>query len=179
MKNITKRLFKILKRPSETFEEISDEPIGESYKYFLILTIILALLIMILGSIYIVVVMAGFFEKYPLLKWSILPIILFLFPALSFCILFLCSFILHIFVLIFSGKGGINKTIKSVIYSSTPSILSLWFPPLFLISLFWSFSILYIGIKNLHKMNSNKVIICLLLPIVIIFGISLLVAFTR
>lgn len=180
MKKITeclKRIGRLLGKPSKTFEEVYDENIRASILYFLVIILILTIIMLVLGAVFIKMFLSPFFEKVPWLKWISLPILLVFIPIFGFVATAIASFILHIFVLLFRGRGGFKQTFKTVIYASTPSVLSFWFPPLFVAGLVWSIVLTFKGLMKLQKLKTSYAVMAVLLPIIIVLAIGLLLRF--
>jgi len=173
------KIWKILKHPGNTFEEVYRESLGESLLYYLIIVSILTIIMLALGSVFISMFISGFFEEFPMLQWVSLPILFVFIPLFGFLTLLISSLFVHIFVLIFGGRQGLKQTIKALAYSSTPAVLSAWLPPILALSIVWSLILLWIGIRKLQKMNRIMTIFSILLPPIIIFAIGLLLKFLR
>jgi hypothetical protein len=114
---------------------------------------------------------------------SMLPVnmeaqlLVFVYPVLFTLLLFAGSGINHLFLLaVQSGKGGFEGTFRALAYSSAPMVLS--FIPVVgpMIGAFWSFVITFIAFKSVHRTTYVRVFIAFMLPIVILLGMSLLVA---
>lgn len=99
---------------------------------------------------------------------------------------FIGAGIIHLFVLLFNGKGGFLATYKASVYSMTPSMLFSWLAVLLVFVNFWlsyaslAFSIwsLYLNVKGisiLHNLTMKKALLVVLIPVIIILlAISLL-----
>ena len=82
-----------------------------------------------------------------------------------------------VIILLFKGKEGFKQTFKTVIYASALSILSFWFPPLFVVGLIWSIVLTCKGLMKLQKLKTLYAVMAVLLPLIIILAIGLLLRF--
>lgn len=177
LKNYLRRIYQIFKHPTKTFEEISTDKLGRSLLYFLIIEIILSIILIIFGYFFIRIFISGFFENSYSLQWMTLPLLLVMIPLGGFIAILAFSLFIHIFVLVFGGKGRFSQTLKVAIYSSTPAILLFWLPPLFIVAVVYSTVLTCIGICILQKLTKIRAIFASIIPILLLILLSFVLRF--
>jgi hypothetical protein len=90
--------------------------------------------------------------------------------------LFICGFIVHIFVALIIGGNGIGQTINAMIYGATPAMLFSWIPFIGILAALWSLALYVIGIRELHDTTTGKAAIAVLLPVIILVGLVIALA---
>ncbi|MCX6087758.1 MAG: Yip1 family protein [Caldiserica bacterium] len=168
IKKILWRIWAILRQPSKTYQKVYNEGLGESMLYFLTILAILAVVMLALGTVFLSLFISRYFEDFPLIKWVSLPSLAIFIPVSGFVLLAISGLTLHLFVRLLGGKQGLRQTFKACTYASTPFMLSLWFPPLFVVTVVWSLILTWIGIRELQKMTTAKAIMSVLLPNILI-----------
>lgn len=83
---------------------------------------------------------------------------------------------LHLWAIIFGAKKGVDQTIKTVIYASTPSLLLGWLPFIGVIFSVWTMILEIIGLKELHKIKTSRALAAVILSILVITFIILIFA---
>ena len=170
--------------PIEMFKKVKEEPFGASFRYFIILAVLYALLNAIVGTILWHTwwgFMFSAYEKIPgfgVLFQSEVTTALSLFVLFFLFLLggiFLGGGIIHLGVLMFGGKRGYIETVKAVLYADTPSLLLGWIPIVGIFIGLWSFILEFFGIKELQDMSIGRAIAAVLIPMIIIGVIASIV----
>lgn len=166
------RIWNMLIHPRKTCEAVRKERFEETLKYFLILLLIPALILLVGGAAVYSWLLASFAREYQFLGWTGVVLVLPFFLATAFFALLLSGLILHLFVLLLGGKQGLSQTYKALAYGSTPLILSIWFVPLVAITAIWSLVLIGMGIRDLQKMSNFRATICTLLPLALVLALA-------
>lgn len=157
-----------LLEPSKTFDALKEEPFKEALKYYAVIAAIysalLALSLAFTGNL---VLMVGAGNGIGAAK-----IFLVEFMIIAIVGTFIGGAILHIFVYIVGGRGGIAQTIKAGMYGSTPSLLFGWLPVINFIAMIWSLVAQIIGKRQLHELTTRKAIFVVILPIIIAIALA-------
>ncbi len=169
-----KRVAGVFGKPSSVFEEVAGEALYVSVVYLLITTMMLSIILVAVGVVFVKMFLSPFFENKPFLQWVTLPVLAVMVPIFGLAVIFILGLVLHVFAFAFGGRSGLGATLKAVIYASTPSILSFWFPPLFAAGVLWSVLILFKGLRKLQKISNARVIASLAVPL-LVFGAFFLI----
>ena len=188
-----------LSSPSATFQKVKNEDFGESFKYYLILVIVLYGILSVVFSIILQYLIYSFFTSNPYYAYSnilgpgtlsysstfnIVPslIILAILLGYLFTIVgailsyFIGGLWVHLWVYIFGGRKGISQTLKAYGYGSTPTLVLGWIPIISIIFSIWTLILFTLGIRELHEISTGKavaaVLIAILIPIAIIVAIA-------
>ena len=170
--------------PSEMFKKTSGNSLSAAYQYYVVLLVIFTVLF---GIVAVSIGLAMFTSTIE--QMAVIPIVgnvigsaasnfsgfvialgvffvylLFLFYLLG---VFVEGLIIHAFVVLMGGEKGVNQTIKTTMYSSTPFLLLGWIPIVSMIAYIWSIVLLIIGIKETQEMELGKAIVVVLIPIVL------------
>jgi hypothetical protein len=150
--------------PVGTFKASRDDPFGQVFIYFLVLLVI--------DSVLSAVVMAAGFNALMLPGMPATPV-----PSPAVVLIagivggiigaFIGSLWLHLWVFVLGGRKGLEKTVKSVFYASTPALLLGWIPFISLIGAIWSIILEIIGIRELHEISTGRAIAALVIAVVI------------
>jgi len=81
--------------------------------------------------------------------------------------IFVLGLVAHVFVLLMGGKKGVEQTIKTTMYASTPALLLGWIPFVSIIGFIWSLVLLVLGIKENQEMTIGNAALVVLIPIVL------------
>jgi len=167
-----------LLNPIETFKKVKEEPLGESFRYFIVLLLIYstlnalvlsATLNTMLGSIYSVYQEIPFFGSMIQSGYMLsIPVFFILFLIFGIIGIFIGGGVIHLGVILFGGKRGYTQTVKALLYSSTPSYLFGWIPTIGLIFGIWAFVLEIFGIKELQDMSTGRAIAAIIIPALII-----------
>ena len=170
------RIARVLKTPKKYFSTVKKEGIKEPLIFYLIFISIVSLL-SAASQIKSFQISAAFY-----------PLIYIIIVHLGIAGTFIGSGIIHLFIMLFNGKGTYMDTFKARVYGSVPSLL--WAIPMAAIILVISSEIMIIlvsilgiipgvyslyleviGLSVLHKISRWKSLWAILLPLVIISGI--------
>ncbi|WP_421909188.1 YIP1 family protein [Methanolacinia petrolearia] len=79
--------------------------------------------------------------------------------------------LLHFWVYILCGKGGVMQTVKAFVYANTPMLLFGWIPVIGFIFTIWSAVLNVLGIRELHKMSTGEAAGAFVAAIIITVGL--------
>jgi len=165
--------------PSNTFNDVKAEALGNALKYFTIWAVIYA----ILRTIVFYTVERRVFQ----ILWDLLevsdaavyrfdPVIFALLAVVgAFASLFISGSLTHLFVWAFGGRKGYGNTIKAFAYGNTPVLLFGWIPFVGMLFPVWALVLNIIGIRQLHEISTGRAIGAVLLGIVAIVIIAVLI----
>lgn len=183
----------VLFHPVDFFNALSEKySIKEALVFYLVLLIIIPLTVGLLLTVF----MAVFLHKVTLLTPLILILPAIIYIAVSIAGIFIVSLVMHIFVLIFRGKGGYAGTFNVIVYSSaatlifqilasilmiTVAILKSFgsFIPLMIVLLIgslWIVAIPIIGYVKIHKMGAVRAVVTFLFPVIIFAIFAILIS---
>ena len=174
-----------LLKPTETFSKVKEETLGEVLKYFVIWIVIYGILLTIvmtvaggtMGSIYGNI--PGFSGVTGASMGLTCTLGLFFVILIGGIIgLFIGAGIVHLGVLLVGGKNGYSQTVKAVGYGYTPQFILGWIPFINIIAGIWALVIEIIGVRELQEVSTGRAIIAVLLPVMIIVGITVAIAAT-
>jgi len=177
MKYVYKAIDFLIK-PSKNFDSIKKYKLGEAFKFMLAISIVFAVLNGIIGTLFSNYIRATFGMTIPY-SYELLPVMI-ISNIVSSYILIVVFFILwslwqHLWAYVFGARKGIEQTIKSVFYGTSPLFLMGWIPVISIIFVIWSLALHVIGIKKLHGMNTARS--ALAVSIAVIISLILLLAF--
>jgi hypothetical protein len=166
----------MVKHPIGTFEAVRKESLGRALRYFLILLLLASFLLVIGGIIIRPIFLAPYLGDYQYMGWlGILLIVPFVLVQ-GFIGLGLTGVVLHPFIRLFGGNGGLAQTFKALVYGSTPLILSLWFPPLIGLTVIWAFILMIIGLRKTQEISTMAAAVSILLPMAVLTALSLIIS---
>lgn len=149
-----------LREPTKSFKKEQKTKLGEALKYYLVLGIFLSVLNAIVAS--------------TVTGTPILFVITLIMTYIGLVIgAFISGIILHVFAYLFGARKGFEQTLKTVLYSSTPSLLLGWIPFVGAIFGIWNLVLQVLGLKTYHNLTTGRAILTVLVPILI--GIALLI----
>jgi len=173
-----------LMAPSEAFVKTREKSLGAAYQYYVALLVIFTVL---LGIVMVTMGMVTFTTM--ISKLAVIPIIggvmagaaanftgfiiaLNVFLAyLVFLVLLIGIFVIglvaHVFVLLMGGEKGVEQTVKTTMYASTPALLLGWIPYIGVLGFIWSLVLLVIGVKENHGMVLGYAALVVLIPIIL------------
>jgi hypothetical protein len=172
-KIILNHIWGILRHPVKTYNIVKKEELELSFWYFFTILIILSVIVFIGSIIFISKFITPLLGDFQWLGWIILPFMVLFTIILGFIILVFEGLIIHFFIWLLGGKQGLGQTYKICVYAITPLVLSLWFPPLIVVTMIWSFILIIIGIHILQKLSIYRAIAATLIPFALIAVISL------
>jgi hypothetical protein len=182
----------VLLKPRETFEQITNSSLTETYQQYVLLLIIYSVLMGLVSAAFVllnfidILVNLGsihllgplFVSKITLVRpilmnWSMIVVYL-LFLFLLFGI-FIKGCFLHVFVILFGGKQGVIKTIQVLMYAATPFFLLGWIPYLSIIGLIWAIVLCMIGLQTVQQVPVWKAVSIIVVPVILLsIGVFLL-----
>ena len=169
----------VLLDPRLFFEKIKSETNFKiTFSYFFILALFGTMMGALLSYS-----MQGVFNDFigQVLRMSIIPFTSFYFLQVGFfffILKILLSFIftatLHGWISSFGGQGNFLQTYQLYVYSRTPSLLLSWIPLIGFFAWVYSFFLLIIGTREVHQLETKKVIMLYFIPLAIILLFVLL-----
>ncbi|MAF99270.1 MAG: hypothetical protein CMH61_01530 [Nanoarchaeota archaeon] len=87
---------------------------------------------------------------------------------------FVFAGLLHLWCLLFGGKGSYTQSYKLLAYSQTPKLLFSWIPGIGVFAGIYSLVLIIIGTQRLHNISRTRAIIMYVLPY--IFALFILIA---
>jgi len=165
--------------PSNTFNDVKAEALGNALKYFAIWVVIYA----ILRTIVFYTVERRVFQ----ILWDLLEVsdaAVYRFDPVTFALLavlgafgnlFISGSWAHLFVRAFGGRKGYGNTMKAFAYGNTPLLLFGWIPFVGMLFPLWALVLNIIGIRQLHEISTGRAIGAVLLGIVALVFIAVLI----
>jgi hypothetical protein len=179
--NIIDKIVNVLTRPYEFFKGLKKEKgIKEAFTYYAILFLFFSVLATVFGL---------FMESFSfnlisrlfsasLLKpeyhigwvifWAVIGY------GLGLGLSFVWAGLLHVWILIFGGKGDYKKTYQLFVYSQTPKLVFGWFPFIGYIVWVYDLILLIIGTERVHKLSKLRSILMYVIPVAVIFILTIL-----
>jgi len=173
-----------LMAPSEAFVKTREKSLGAAYQYYVALLVIFTVL---LGIVMVTMGMVTFTTM--LSKLAVIPIVggvmagaaanfggfiialnVFLAYLVFLALLigiFVIGLVAHIFVLLMGGEKGVEQTVKTTMYASTPALLLGWIPYIGILGFIWSLVLLVLGVKENHGMVLGYAVLVVLIPIIL------------
>ena len=160
------RITEVLLDPVESFQQSKNDKPEEVLTYFVVLFLINSVLSTIVKD------MGLDSETITLIPAFGNIFFIFAFIVVSFLVLaVIFVLLLHFWLYILCGKGGIMQTIKSFVYASTPMLLFGWIPVIGFIFTIWSAVLNVLGIRELHKMSTEGAAGAFVAAIIITVGL--------
>ncbi|MEI7432846.1 MAG: YIP1 family protein [Methanomicrobiales archaeon] len=161
-------------KPVETFQECKEDSLGNALTYYIILVIINAILSTLV--LFAGISTLSMYEKIPGME-GIFPAVLFVGIIVGGIIgVFICGAWLHIFVWLLGGRKGYEKTLKAIMYGSTPGLLISWIPIIGIIGALWTLILEILGIQELQEMSTGRAAAAVILAVVVFVIIIIVVA---
>ncbi len=177
--SLTEKLVGSLVRPVETFRAVRDESLVDAGIYSFVLLVISALLHAIIAYFGISaadVESTGFYLGMPGSTGAFVTALIISFIGGSIGLL-LWSFFLHVGARVAGGRGDFADSFTSAVYSQTPSLLLGWIPVIGFFFGLWSLVLLFLGIRELHEVDTTKAIIAIVVALVLfLIVVAILVA---
>lgn len=156
----------VLMTPSDFFKEVVKETgITEAFKYLLVIGLISLAINFVVSSIIGIALSAlnPIFAMFGVVTYFLLigAFIVIIFAP------FIGAAILHLFIKLFGGTSDYSATYKTVVYSSTPSMLFGWIPFINYVMYIYNFYLLWRGTSIMHKMSMGRAFLALLILIII------------
>jgi len=187
--SIRERITGFLFSPSETFDASKEDSLGDAFKYYVVILLVLAVLVAIIGAVAFQLIW-GMFAAFlppdapslaeigPLL--AVLPVLLFVLVLVGGIIgAFIDGLWIHLWVYIVGGRKGVGQTIKAVLYGATPYCLLGWIPIVNFIAEIWMIIVAILGVRQLHELSTGKAVLAVVIAIAIplIIYIAIIAAF--
>jgi hypothetical protein len=152
--------------PGESFRKVRDEALQDTTIYFIVISIIYTLLSTLITGIAV--------SKHPALVLfglgfgsGNIVLAFFIILALTVVMAVAYAFWLHLWIILICKKRGVGKTIKTVFYYLTPTMLIGWIPVIGAFAAFiWSVVVGIIGIEELHQVSFGRALISILLSLI-------------
>ncbi len=173
--DIINRIKAILFNPEKFFQNLKEKTIQDALLYFIVLsafsTIMGYIITVSFGRAYIGSIMNLLNLNVPLPEFNALSLIpqVILAYILGVLVNFVIAAILYVWLLIFGGNKGYNKSYQLYIYSYTPSTLLNWIPFLSFFTWIYSFVLLVIGTKKIYNFSTARAILIYLIPLILLF----------
>ncbi|MBU5689648.1 MAG: Yip1 family protein [Candidatus Aenigmatarchaeota archaeon] len=159
--NLFDKIIAVFSKPNDFFAYVKNEiGIGSAFVYFAVLS---------LFSTFVDYILNILFGESPIF-------VLVISYGLGLALIFVASFVFHIFLKIFDGKSNYEGTFKAYAYSITPSLLFGWIPYIKMVALLYS---IYLGVKGfsiIHEISMVKSFFAFIMPIILLI-IMLIVAY--
>ena len=172
--NIIKRAVTVLTKPREFFSVMKKETgYRNAWLYFAVLSLVFTALSTAVVLVFGPVLLTGFFSfvgmPTSLPPEASLSIVLttVLGYAFGLAMVFVGAGLLHIWVLIFGGKGGYQKSFQLAVYASTPKYVFGWIPFIGGLSGIYDLILVIIGTQALHGISKKKAILMYVIPAVL------------
>ena len=171
--------------PSETFVKTREKSLGCAYQYYIALLVIFTVLFGIvtvtmglvafnsmIGALAVIPIVGGLIaggaSKF---MWFVIALDFF-FVYLVFVAalvgVFVAGLLNHVFVLMMDGKKGVEQTLKTTMYASTPTLLLGWIPFVGILGYIWTLVLLVLGFKETQDMKIEFAALVVLVPIVLL-----------
>lgn len=169
--NFVDKVKGFLLEPSRTFQYYREDPLANALKYYLILYLVYVFLD-ILVRIFFAEMIVSLMGEYALISanagteeiiMSSIYDVIYVIPGI-----FIGGALLEIGVYIAGGRKGLNQTIMSMLYSSTPSLLFGWVPVLNILAGIWSIVLNIIGIREFHDISSERAVLAMTISIILL-----------
>jgi hypothetical protein len=172
-------------KPSETFVKTREKSLGAAYQYYIALLVIFTVLFGI------VAVSMGFVTFMNMINTlAMIPVVgnviaggaanfsgfiialhvffVYLVFLVALVGIFVAGLLNHVFVLMMDGKKGVEQTLKTTMYASTPTLLLGWIPFVGIIGYIWTLVLLVLGFKETQDLKIEFAALVVLVPIVLL-----------
>jgi len=172
--SIGERIKGFLFSPSETFDASKEDSLGDAFKYYIVILLILAVLVAIVGAVAFQLIWGTFAASLPPDALSLagmgplLAVVIFIAVLVGGIIgAFIDGLWIHLWVYIVGGRKGVGQTIKAVLYGATPYCILGWIPIVNFIAEIWMIIVAIIGVRQLHELSTGKAVLAVILAIII------------
>nr|QNO58309.1 hypothetical protein IGEJHNFM_00025 [Methanosarcinales archaeon ANME-1 ERB7] len=172
--SIGERIKGFLFSPSETFDASKEDSLGDAFKYYIVILLILAVLVAIIGAVAFQLIWGRFAAFLPPDAPSLAGMGPLLAVAIFIAVLvggiigaFIDGLWIHLWVYIVGGRNGVGQTIKAVLYGATPYCLLGWIPIVNFIAEIWMIIVAILGVRQLHEISTGKAVLAVILAIII------------
>jgi hypothetical protein len=90
--------------------------------------------------------------------------------------LLLWAVFLHIGAKVMGGRGDFADSFKSTAYAQTPNLLLGWIPVIGIIFWLWSLVLLFLGVRELHEMDTTHAVIAVVIAVVLFIIVIAIIA---
>lgn len=157
----------ILMDPVPALHHLREEDLADALAYFMAILVIYA----VLSTIVSFLALLGFatVTGAPLHEFgSLLPLLIFGFTIIGGLLgIFVGGAWFHLWVFAFGGKMGYKRTVRSLIYGSTPAMILGWIPIVSLVGAVWAFALQVLGIRELQGLSTAQALLAVLVSIII------------
>jgi hypothetical protein len=145
--------------PTKAFTAEQSTSFGDAFKYVMLLAIVSSVLSGIIAAFVVGIALgvAAIITTYIMLVIGVV----------------IGGLILHIFAYIYGARKGLDQTLKTVAFGSTPTLLFTWIPVIGWIISLYGIVLNVIGLKNLQGMSTGRAALAVLTPIIIVGIIAL------
>ena len=177
--SLTDKLVGFLVRPVETFRAARDESLTDAGIYYFVLLVISAVLhavIAFLGISAADTSSTGFNLGMSGSVGAFVGALIIAFIG-GIIGLLLWSVFLHVGAKVAGGRGDFADSFKSAVYSQTPNLLLGWIPVIGFLFGLWSLVLLFLGVRELHEVDTTKAIIAVVVALVLFLIVVAIFAF--
>ena len=140
--------------PAKAFKKEQKTSLGDAFKYFLTLGVVLA----VLGGIAIGIVTGSALT-------TVVSIVTIYVVTLASAVI--SGIILHIFAYLLGARKGLEQTMKTMLYAHTPFLILGWIPFIGIIFWLWKSVLNILGLIYLQKMRTWRAILAVVIPLII------------
>jgi len=170
----------VLLKPMFFFDKIKEEKgVKKAFIYFAVLAFfstLLAYLISLVMPAYSIGVLEKTFgvtvPEEAIRVSTIFTTIFYYVLSLGFA--FVVAALLHVWILIFGGKEGYEKSYQLYVYSHTPTYLLGWIPFLGFFAGIYSLILLILGTEEMHGIARRRAILMYVIPVAIIMVLAII-----
>jgi hypothetical protein len=146
LNDMFQKALEFLQKPASAYSKEKSTDVIEAFKYLLVLSLVVSVLSAAI---------------------SLSPLAFVAVYLMGIVFTVIGGLWLHLWAYIFGAKGGLNQTLKTVLYGGTPSYLLGWIPYISIIFGLWSLYLGWIGLQKLHGMPGNKALLAILIAFII------------
>ena len=185
MEGLVDKVKGFLLNPSESFRKSRGDSVGMAFRYYVVLLIVYTILsaivaagigmfafndmIIQLGQTGVVGdALAGALANMGFFVTAMILFSVYLFFIVALFGIFIKGLGLHVFVLLFGGIKGLEQTLKTAMYATTPFFLLGWIPYVSIIGAIWYVILLILGISETQEMELGKSLLVVIVPILLI-----------
>lgn len=173
---IIDKVKQIISNPTGFFESLSENGIKDCYVYFLLVSLVYA----VLGTILSVAFRSFGFAVLPADEAALGVGIAFASGIGSWIaglvFIFVGIAIWHVWLMIFGARVPFEKTMQTSIYAATPFYVFGWIPILGVLAGIWTMVLNIIALPKTHGLSTTKSVIAVLLPsvLIVMFAVTLI-----
>lgn len=171
------KIKRILLNPSKFFSNLKEKTLQDAFLYYIILLAFNVVMSYIIFLLFGDIVTKMFYNMFnlPMQNFSSMRMLGQFVLGYIFGILgsFVGAGFLFVWLLIFGGNKGYNKSYQLIVYSQTPSLLFKWIPFIGILASIYSFVLLVIGTKKIYNFTTTRAVLIYLIPLILAFIIAL------